>query len=416
MPIGPFDRLHDVDQKLDRFNDWKGMALANRDAEPFGFGRLTSESRRPGQGMKGRFGPRPTWLILAEPPNAPLAHERAFYQTFFYGRETPSTYAWVMAQYGAPPVPVLGGPPATVHLTQEQAQLQLPSRIPVIDEQALRDIGSYPIGWGGLDADRDGVVKGTELLTVIVDSYGLGNATTQSLTVDSTALGYPLQIRGKYSVMGHQVALQTACHEVFHQWGAIDMYGADQSFHGGLTTMAATITQTPDDRSMVELDAWHRMQFGLTRPYVYDLATQVSGTASISAVAQNRYDSAVLFWDSRRGPGDYLLVELRQATPGTLDSDCASGFVVWQCKVDANGDPMGGLTPNGTYAVNAIGPGGVGDGAWASGSSLRDISWVDGTSIGVEVTLDSPNGSTGTVEWSPRALQGSKFDRLREPL
>ena len=77
---------------------------------------------------------------------------------------------------------------------------------------------------------------------------------------------------------------------------------------------------------------------------------------------------------------------------------------------------MGGLTPNGTYAVNAIGPGGVGYGAWASGSSLPALSWVDGTPIGVEVTLDSPNGSTGTVAWSPRTLQGPKFDRLREPL
>ena len=60
------------------------------------------------------------------------------------------------------------------------------------------------------------------------------------------------------SGLGAAAGVSAMCHELLHQLGTKDLYGAGLSRNAGSTTMAA-VPGDPDDR--VRLDPWHELQF-----------------------------------------------------------------------------------------------------------------------------------------------------------
>jgi hypothetical protein len=179
--------------------------------------------------------------------------------------------------------------------------------------------------------------------------------------------------------------------------------------------MAGTIFGVPDDRRSVDLDPWHRMQFGLTGPQVIDFATQGSGTVNIPSVASNREYSAVLFWNSRKGKQEYFLVELREPTPGTVYCDVSNGFAIWAVQVDANGNPE---SPGaGIPGVAAIGKttGLGGSDLWQGGDRTPLLTRIGDASPILSLEFARPNRGVGTISWSTPIIFVPPRKRPREP-
>jgi hypothetical protein len=375
-----------------------------RGLDAFGYGRLIKNlpaELRLGQ----RLGSRPTLVVIGQPPGGQaLGHPPQYYEDFFFNVRRPNSYAWVMESYGAAPIRLITGQIPIIDLTLAEAQLDMVPRAAAIMKRVVDLVGLSTFQHVDDAGKNDDIVTTVELLLVCIDTYSSDLAATRHFTYDAGGVKFD----GQVSYVGHQASLMSICHEVLHQWGAVDLYG-DGSKNFFLTSMAATIFGVPDDLRSVDLDPWHRMQFGLTTPVVVDFATQGSGSEAFPSVATDRKNSAVLFWDSRRGKQDFFMVELRQPTPGTVDSDVPDGFAVWVVQVDANGSPVG--PGNGIPGVAALGKDlGQGTGAmWQGGDQTPALGWGDGSISALSLKFERSAADKGTVSWSTVRIRPPPF-------
>jgi hypothetical protein len=401
MTLPPFLRTGESIELNTRVENHLELLVPIGKLRQFGYGRLID--RFPSSlGLAGQLGPRPTLVVIARPPGGPtLAHSPGFYDEFFFDPNQQGSYAWVMNAYGAGPKRVLNGPPPVLDLSASVAALGLPDRAAAIMKMII-DAGALSALQSVDDTgNNDDILTTGELLLIIVDTYSSDLGVTTPFTLNDG----PMKISAMASFMGHETSLQTACHEVFHQWGAIDLYGGNFNINPGLTLMAATIFSIPDDRSCVELDPWHRLQFGVTAPSLVDFATQPSGQIEIRSVTADRASSAVLFWDSRQGKSDYFLVELREPAAGTVDGNVHDGIAVWMVHLDANGNPEspGGGIPG----VAAIGKNrDLGSPfLWTDGEKTHVLSWSDGSLSSLELAFVRPSPGRAIISWSTVAIR-----------
>ncbi len=374
---------------------------------PFGYGRLID--RFPKEfGLRGRLGPRPLLVVLTRPPGSPpFAHSEIYYDDFFFNAAVPDSFAFIMNSYGAAPTRVFPWPPVLFNLGDADAQLDMPSRAAEMIRKIVRLGGDYriePIDNASLD---DNVITSGEMFMTIVDTYSSVEAATCYFSVDA----YGLKVDARASFIGHRSTLMTHCHEFFHQWGAVDLYdGNDPSKNRYLTPMADTQPGGPDARWSVELDPWHRMQFGVTAPVLVDFGTLHSGSVDIPSVARDREGSAVLFYDSQQGKTDYFMVELREPIPGTVDRSVPPGIAVWVVHTDDNGDAQ---SPGpGIPGVAAIGrqltPGSTG--LWANGDQTPVLAWSTGSWSGLSLAFSETQPGMATISWSTNAVRPPPHD------
>lgn len=385
----------------------QGATVPVGQLRPFGYGRLI-EKLPVELGLRGRIGPRPTFVVLAPVYSGrPMAHAEAYYENFFFNQNDPESFAFVMNAYGAAPIRFHPFAPLKFSLSDTEAALDMPARAALLmgKFRGFENNSAYRFAEIDRAARADGVLTDGELLVIIVDNYSADNAATRRFAVDFPDIKFNLQA----SFNGDQSSLMTFCHEVFHQWGAVDLYGDDGRSNAMLTPMAGTRIGL-DDRRMVELDPWHRMQFGLTAPTIIDFATQTSGRISIPSVAKNREDSALLFWDSRQGKDAYFLVELREPTPGAVDRDVPDGIAVWAVQTDQNGNPAS--VGDGIPGVAAIGKDhGAGSSAlWGAGDKTPILNWRGGIWSSLRLAFERPERGTAVISWSTEAIRPPPHD------
>lgn len=392
------------------------------DPVPFGYGRLVTEERTPGLGLGGRIGSRPLLLVVVEAPegdrrHGTLARTAEQYTSWFFDPAVSDGPARFFAELGARLVPVLPGPAPV--LTIDDPALLTSAR--GIEDRARWVVGQL-VERHGLEvfravdaaANGDGTVRGVELPVVVVDAFSQTAAAARRSAFAVPGLGFDLPV----IAMGHRMSLLTAVHEILHTWGCVDLYGSGGGINRHLTTMADTHTSLPDDRACIDLDAWHRVQLGLTRPDVVDIATTPRGTRVVPTVAHARERSAVLFWDSRVGPQEHLLVELRSRDWRSLDRDVTPGFVLWRVSLDADGSPR---VDGDNSMIRAYGPDGVlGSGVtWQSGQRVDGVPLPDGGRMPVALSLHRRDARSGVVSWGstlPSKIPPFRWpDRLRVP-
>lgn len=152
-------------------------------------------------------------------------------------------------------------------------------------------------------------------------------------------------------------------------------------------------------------DPWIRTQRGLTKPHLVDMARQQSGTAEVRSAASDCRNSAVVFYDARRGRQDLLFVELRSPVPidglATVDADVGDGFRIWQVSLDLEGEPVDArlLIETGVRYRTSEAVAREGSDTWWDGDFTPELEWLDGTGSGLSLAFHRLSDHSGRVSW-----------------
>lgn len=263
-----------------------------------------------------------------------------------------------------------------------------------------------------LDTDGDNVVESPEnigdrieLLVLALDNLGGRGGQTGGTAPDQVAIGGNHSWAGQVSGLGAGAGVTSMCHELLHQLGTVDLYGAGFSRNAGSTTMAA-VPVDPDSR--VRLDPWHELQFGVTTPQVVDLTAE--GSFHIEHAGGDPANRAILLVDpSRRFEG--FLVQLRLGPQDPIDRGGPNGWCIWHVTVEGGTAKMQ-VVPSQTQAggwdasINLLAAPGLARGgggpnrAWSSGSFTPELHWWNGGETGIRLGFTSDaSGIGGTVTW-----------------
>lgn len=373
------------------------------EARRFGYQRQVLEARHPrGRGQR-RMWDRPTVVVLVDKDGGtPLANGADFYDSYFFDPTQPDSVGATMAGMGAGLRQLL--PVQRIRLTASESMLNATQRAPVIVDRLIDQVGERAI----LEASRtlgdgDATVETNEISIVVVDDGDQSNASRRGFYSSRR-----LRVDCRVAFIGHQASLTLAAHELLHDWGTHDIYGADRR-NWRLSLMAGSRGGI-DDRQMWLPDPWHRTQLGLTRPFLVDMSRQRSGTVQVASPASDIANSAVLFWDSSRGRRSQIYAEFRSSSPldgvATLDRNVIDGFVVWQANLDRRMSPFetASLTvPTGTdksvYSMDREGVRG-GNKNWRDGDTTGPLTWLGGDSTGLRLSFRSTGLHTSTISWA----------------
>jgi hypothetical protein len=294
----------------------------------------------------------------------------------------------------------------------------------LVKSKLAAQLAAANLSVAGLDTDGDNMVEAPgnigdriEVLVLALDNLGGRGGQTGGTAPDPVAIGGNHSWAGKVSGLGVASGVASMCHELLHQFGTKDLYGAGLSRNAGSTTMAA-VPADPDDR--VRLDPWHELQFGVLTPQVADLTA--AGSLRIEHAGGDPGNRAVLLVDpSRRFEG--FLIQLRIGPQDPIDRQGPDGWCVWQVTVEG-GTAERQLLPSQTQAggwdasINLLAAPGLERGGggpnrgWPSGSVTPELHWWNGQETGIRLAFTTDaSGISGTVTWQP--VPGSW--RWREP-
>ncbi len=272
--------------------------------------------------------------------------------------------------------------------------------------EAMASAG-FPISALDADGDRkvespDGEPVPPELLVLALDNLFAAGGQTGSTSPDAVSIDHGCTWSGSVSGLAAAAGVSTMCHELLHQYGTVDLYGAGFGRNQGFTTMAASPAD-PDMR--VRLDPWHEMQLGVTSPVIADLT--VPGSVTIEHAGGDGNRRAVLLTDpARRFEG--FMVQLRRGLQDPIDTAGPNGWCLWQVAVDASTHgrlilPSWHQAGGRDASINALGAPDLvrGDGsAWPDGTT-PELSWPNGAETGAALTFTSAaDGLAGTVSWA----------------
>jgi M6 family metalloprotease-like protein len=289
----------------------------------------------------------------------------------------------------------------------------------------VRAAAAAHFSFADFDRNGDGVVDRSELSFFLYGAQRNMSDGAGTRYAGAVQLSSSLQIAGgAYSSAGEDVSLSSATHELSHQLGTIDLYGA-AGLNFEATLMSATIYGQPDVRRAYHLDPWHKMRLGWVRPFVAAI-TDAGGSRVIrgptvggGAITDDRRPT-LLFdparYDVAARTGEFFIVEWREraGVAGTpYDQDVPdTGIYVWQCKTDASGNPLiiphtgGGIDAS----VNLFGaPSGVRGGtqAWKAADGTITLRYIDGTDAGIRLRV-----GPSSFEWSRTGSLPGRIDSI----
>lgn len=282
-------------------------ALATTLAE-FGHGSMKVDGRP-------ALGTRPLLVIIANYAGPPALAERDWEQLVFgangrslvnYYREVSNgRFTWSRA--------------GLLRANFSQAERAITDRSQRVASALARNPGFNVLAF---DADRDGVVRGSELSILFI--HNLMDAGGQSGEVRTGHLALFA------SDVAHRDSLMTMCHEICHTLGATDLYGKNEGLHNSISLMGPTIASDSNLRTY-HLDPWHKLVLGWCEPRIVSL--RGNGQAILPAAQLRRPDGPVLLFDPLRGTREFYLIEYRTWNTGAgegFDADVADrGLLVW---------------------------------------------------------------------------------------
>jgi M6 family metalloprotease-like protein len=288
-------------------------------------------------------GERPLLVVLVEYPGISFRapHTRDFYDRLFFGTSNPadlnvaaytrdiSSGAFMWTKLGAGVVGPIRYPAGA------------PMTAPAIRAKAIELAGAA--GWrsDGLDINGDGQISGGELGVVVISAApapSVGAQTGPMASSCTTPIGSAKPVCMQVSAVGEGVSLATATHELAHQLGAYDVYGAAFRLNRNVSVMAATIARDEDDRQVFHLDPWHKLRLGWIKPRIYAI-TDPGASARLGTIAGRLNSEPVILYDPRRGRHEFFILEYRTPSVGLYDAnlgDWRGGVAIWQVKTEGD--------------------------------------------------------------------------------
>jgi M6 family metalloprotease-like protein len=289
---------------------------------------------------------------------------------------------------------------------------------------ALQNLASTGFNFADYDFNGDGVVTERELTVVVIDNIGtVGGANRRpnpycfvyTSPADSTI---SVNVCPTVINVGHVASLMTYTHEISHQFGTVDLYGATGSENYEYTLMGATQFPQLSDRRTFHLDPWHKLLLGWTQPTVYSLDSD--GSATLNAVQDG---DPIILYSPSKGPLEYYMLEFRNGkrsvgagydadvNPGSKGNQ--SGLMIWHVQTNGIGGDLSsdltvvpaydqaGATMFSVYMLG--GPTGVpgrGD-LWGPGTTTAPLTWLDGNGRRVKVKVGPivDNGESLQISW-----------------
>jgi M6 family metalloprotease-like protein len=333
-------------------------------------------------------GSRPLLVITASYDGASaLAHDNAYYDPLIFNLfgQSVSSYTlevsngrffWSRAGQG------IIGP---MRLSAAKAALGINERIQLITGAAV----GFGIDFKQFDSNNDDSITNDELGVLIIDNGSFDAATTPPIPCFKP-VGTTVSLCMKISIAGHRSSMMTLAHELSHQLGTLDLYGACECLNSDITLMGPTIYggSSPDDQRAYHLDPWHKMRLGWAEPMIRSIRTP--GFEYLFAPQLLRGEAAVILYDPARGTNEYFIIEYRTRSTskgGGYDRNVASeGLAIWHVQTDGNRNPI--VIPGVGDAVLQEGAPGLAPGSrslWRSGSFTPLLRWADGSSLPARV-------------------------------
>jgi hypothetical protein len=144
------------------------------------------------------------------------------------------------------------------------------------------------------------------------------------------------------ATFGQRTSFSAMTHEISHQLGTIEMYGAgDANF--GFTLMGSSLGL--DDTQTFHLDPWHKMLLGWVEPRIFSIDTP--GSTTINAAQYAHGQSPVILYSPAKGYLEFYMLEFRTnvgASGGKYDANVGAdgasraGLMLWHIKTKGIGD------------------------------------------------------------------------------
>jgi len=248
---------------------------------------------------------------------------------------------------------------------------------------------SATVDWARMDANGDGSITEDELGILILHN-GAGSGARSVDPSGCLALpNSPVRICGgetRVSVAG--AGLGTAAHELTHQLGAIDLYGAWNK--GSCLNRSLTVMSCGPET--LNLDPWHKLRLGWAEPRIRSL--RAPSTETLSTALGDPIASIILY-DPVRGTNEFLLLEYRTRNVNSSSGETellSEGLAIWHVRqnptyVAAVGAPL--MVPG----SNVL---------WGSGTMTLPLHWLDGTRTGIRIFIApfEKNASSISISWS----------------
>lgn len=275
----------------------------------------------------------------------------------------------------------------------------------------LADDAGFP--FEDYDENGDGQVTTDELAVLTIDNYSEGAGQTGG----TACVPHPggVNVCTSVSLAGHRASLMTYAHELSHQFGTIDVYGA--SCHSTWYTLMGCTPGAGTNMATTNLDPWHRERLGWTASGTWAAG---SGSVSLSPVASITGPFTAPGQErlivTRPGTYEQLIFEHRRRI-GPYDADVArEGLVVWYVNSDGAGNTkiIPSLTDEDGFDMSlfALSPEAcIGDPSnpdsrgrstrgYAEGSTYR-FRWADGTDVGKTFVVGTRQANgTLPISWT----------------
>jgi M6 family metalloprotease-like protein len=294
-----------------------------------------------------------------------------------------------------------------------------------------------PTGDGKLTVDELGIIWFGA--AAADESWGQVQPAVTPYPVPVTTASGRCAVYGATAGVAENASLTLVAHELSHQLGTADIYGACECMSAGMSVMSNS--NPAGDNATFHLDPFTKIRLGWEQPRVYALRDP-GGSARLLA-AQGHSGAArepVLLYDPRRGPTEYFLLEYRSRTPGGYDADMFSatpGLAVWYVKTDTNGNPL--TTPShyvpgkedvtdwivgsppddwapGFEGESTLWTGTTNANSWAVTCSFC-LTWGGGSDTLLRFRVGRPRGADQSlidVEWATgRTTSAPRLDQLR---
>lgn len=379
------------------------------------------------EALSSQSGTRPLLVVLVQKDaNTPLAHNSAWYTTRIFGPAFPnipgyfSTLSKGKFTFSKASVVSVVDRTDAAFTARAYGSLSPTGN----DPKRLRDLmlaDDAGFSFAAYDTNGDGKVTGSELAVLAIDNYSPGSGQTGAPGCVTHPSG--VQVCTNVSLAGHQSDFANYAHELSHQLGTIDAYGANcNSYLETLMSCTVVGANGPlDATNLYNIDPWHRGQLGWVAANVNgslsggSASLQPVGTFSASSPGSERITI------DRGSNNEKLYIENRKADTSYDRNVAQSGIVFWYTKTNSSGTGLTAIPaladaskndntdfvlatnkcvgdPNDPKSRGQTSPANV------SGASYR-FKWLDGTDTGLLFSIGSPNGGAIPVTWSAVADQ-----------
>jgi M6 family metalloprotease-like protein len=258
------------------------------------------------------------------------------------------------------------------------------------------------------DVDQDQRVGFDELCVVLFENITGAwpanrdnNPVQLNITFDRgpTPISWNGTIRVHVAGAGPLTPFYQIAHELSHSLGTVDMYNTGMG--NQLLTLMGAYSFFGNDQGTVHLDIWHKLVLGWAEPRRFPLSP------GDTAVVHEGSDGAILLWDQTRQANEYFLIERRSPNSPSRRYDAnfpGEGVLIWRVQQGVGNGVAHLGAPNLT-------PGG--SGVWGAGQQTPLLSWSDGQSTGVSITVARMADGAMQVTWGEELTHTSRARHLK---